>query len=138
MAYTSYDQYLENEIMSADPMKLVRILYRAAIEATASARHHLRTGAIRERSRQISRASGILNELAQSLDHQQGGEISRTLAELYAYMQTRLMEANSRQMDAPLEEVEKLLSTLLEAWCEMPSSSPPRAKHTYEPVSGLG
>ena len=51
-----------------------------------------------------------------SLDHEQGGQISRSLASLYSYMQERLIEANSKQAAPPLMEVEQLLSTLLEAW----------------------
>jgi flagellin-specific chaperone FliS len=52
------------------------MLYRGAIEATGAAMLNLAAGAIRERSRQIMRAWRILHELAQSLDHQRGGEIS--------------------------------------------------------------
>lgn len=80
------------------------------------ARRHLAQGAIRERSKQIGRARQILRELSASLDRERGGELSPRLAGLYAYMQTRLMEANSRQLDAPLQEVERLLSDLSEAW----------------------
>ncbi len=133
MAKTTYDNYLETEILNADPVKLVRMLYRAATEAVTAARRHLRAGAIRERSREISKASAILNELAQSLDHKQGGDISRNLAELYAYMQQRLIEANRQQTDPPLAEVESLLSTLLAAWCALPSS-----EHMLDPVTLAG
>ena len=55
-------------------------------------------------------------ELATSLDHERGGEISQRLALLYDYIQRRLLEANLQQSDAPLAEVLGLLSTLSEAW----------------------
>ena len=42
--------------------------------------------------------------------------ISRGLVEIYAHIQTRLIEANSRQIDPPLAEVEQLLGVLQEAW----------------------
>ena len=113
---TIHNQYMEAEVMNADPIKLVRLLYRGAIEAVAQARRQLATGAIRERSRSIIKAWEILLELTRSLDHGQGGDLSRNLASLYAYMQTRLMEANSQQADGPLKEVEGLLTTLLEGW----------------------
>lgn len=111
-----YKKYLEVEVMCADPVKLISLLYRGALEAVGAARRDLEAGAIRERSRQISKASEIISELLHSLDHTRGGEISRTLAELYVYMQGRLIESNSKQIDAPLAEVEKLLLTLLEGW----------------------
>ncbi len=108
--------FLETEVLNADPVKLVNLLYRGAIEAVGSARRHLASGAIRPLSKEITKAWEILRELLQSLDHSKGGEISQNLAGLYAYMQTRLMEANSQQSDAPLREVEGLLNTLSEGW----------------------
>ena len=135
MANTVHGAYLEAEILSADPVKLVTILYRAAIEAVGAARQHLKAGFIRERSRRITKASEIIHELRRSLDHNQGGEISRSLAELYEYMQTRLIEANTKQIDPPLAEVEKLLSTLLDAWhAATPVAAPRPVEPAYVPV----
>jgi flagellar protein FliS len=134
MAYTIYNQYLESEVMTADPVKLVCMLYRGAIEATAAARRHLRAGEIRERSRQITRAFEILQELSQSLDPAQ--EISIRLSDLYAYMQSRLLEANVKQIEEPLAEVENLLSTLLEGWRgAVPAAAPVQDPASYQPVS---
>jgi flagellar secretion chaperone FliS len=94
----------------------VRLLYQAALAAVRDARRHLAAGNIRERARAITRAGDILFELAGSLDHERGGEISPRLAHLYDYMQRRLTDANLRQQDQPLTEVLGLLTTLAEAW----------------------
>ena len=134
MPNSIYDTYLEAEVLGADPVKLVHMLYRGAIEAVGAARRHLAAGAIRERSRQIMRAWHILQELTQSLDHAAGGEISRSLAELYGYMQTRLMDANMRQADAPLREVESLLTSMAESWQTTLSAVRP-VPDAYKPVS---
>ena len=128
MAYNIQHKYLENEIFQADPVKLVRILYRGAIDAVDAARVHLRNGAIRERSRQITKALEILHELLRSLDHNRGGTISRSLADLYVYMTKRLIEANCKQIDPPLAEVSQLLATLLEAWTSVPAATVPEAR----------
>jgi flagellar secretion chaperone FliS len=133
-AYSNFDRYLETEVFSADPLKLVCMLYRGAVEATAAARRHLQARQIRERSGQILRAHSILQELNRSLDPQYA-QISRPLAELYAYMQNRLLEANSKQIDAPLEEVERLLSTLLEGWKSLAPIAQAAAAEEYQPVS---
>jgi len=113
---TIHNQYLEAEVMNAGPVKLVRLLYRGAIDAVVLAQRHLASGAIRERSKSITKAWEILLELNQSLDHGRGGVLSQNLASLYTYMQTRLMEANSLQSERPLKEVAGLLNTLLEGW----------------------
>lgn len=133
MTYTNHDRYLETEVLNADPVKLVGMLYCAAIEATSSARRHLKAGAIRERSRQIMKAWEIIVELSRSLDHTRGGEISRSLNQLYAYLQRQLLEANRLQTDAPLAEVEQLLTTLNQAWAILRIAPQPPERH--EPVT---
>jgi flagellar protein FliS len=134
MAYSNYSKYLETEVFSADPVKLVCMLYRGAIEATGAARRHLKDRQIRERSREIMRAVEILRELTRSLDpHYE--QISRPLRDLYTYMQARLLEANAKQIDPPLAEVEQLLSTLLEGWKSAVPAAPLVASEAYEPMS---
>jgi flagellar biosynthetic protein FliS len=73
-------------------------------------------------------------ELIRSLDHSQGGDLSRNLASLYTYMQKRLMEANSQQSDQQLQEVETLLNTLLDGWQQVTaqhSAPPARSAQAY-------
>jgi flagellar secretion chaperone FliS len=115
--YTNlHKNYLESEIMSAGPVKLVELLYRGAIDSVAAARGSLQNGDIMGRSRKISKAVAILNELARSLDHSKAEDLSRRLAELYDYMARRLNDANFQQTEAPLIEVNGLLNVLIEAW----------------------
>jgi flagellar protein FliS len=116
MWQNAHDAYLEERILSADPVELVHLLYEASITAVGDARRHLAAGDIRARARSISKACEILAELTSSLDHEQGGEISRRLAQLYGYMHRRLLEANFQQSDNPLAEVAGLLATLAEGW----------------------
>lgn len=109
-------RYLEAEVLTADPVKLVSLLFRGANEAVAAARRHLRNGQILERSARIVQAHEIVQALSRSLDHDAGGEVSHNLAALYAYIQMRLLEANTSQTDSPLSEAENLLALLAEAW----------------------
>jgi len=129
-----HDAYLEEQILSADPLELIRVLYQEATRAVRKARGHLAAGEIAARARTITHAYRVLSELNRSLDHQRGGDVSRRLAGMYAYMMRRLLEANSQQSDEPLAEVLGLLATLSEAWdglrptaaadAEIPVSSP--------------
>jgi flagellar protein FliS len=127
-----YRHSLESEVLSASPVELVCILYRAAIDSIVQARVHLRDGEIESRSRSISKASAIITELATSLDTGAAGNVGRSLAELYDYLQRRLTEANLKQADEPLAEAEKLLSTLLDGW--MNCSSEPGAEELDIPL----
>ncbi len=132
MATTACDAYLESKIFSADPVELVQILYRGALEAVGSARRRLQQGDVAGRSREISRAMAILAELMLSLDRKAGGPLAHNLLELYDYMQRRLIEAHAEQAEAPLAEVGRLLATLLEGWLHCR----PAAEHA-EPVEEL-
>jgi flagellar protein FliS len=116
MRTNRYQDNLDHEVSAASPVRLIQLLYRGALDSIASARRHLKSGDIRGRSRAISKAMAIVTELALSLDHRSGGDLSKNLAELYAYAETLLIKANTEQSDRPLAEAELLLSTLLEAW----------------------
>jgi flagellar protein FliS len=116
-------RYVENEVLSADPLGLVRLLYAGALDAVGQAREHLAAGRIRERSHSINRAMQIVAELQGSLDPERGGAIAQSLAELYAFVQGRLIQANARQ-DAPaLDDAARILSTLYEGWKQISGGS---------------
>ena len=129
--HNAYANSLDDEILAADPVKLVRLLYEGALESVEAARKCVFAGDIAGRSRNISKAVAILNELALNLDHNQGGEISRSLAELYEYMIRQLNEANFQQAEAPIAEVAGLLRTLEEAWRQCEVSRPNTVPAVY-------
>jgi flagellar protein FliS len=135
---SGHDAYLESRVLAADPVELVNLLYQACIQAVREARCYLAAGKIAERSREINKACAIVIELATSLDHERGGDISQRLALLYDYMQRRLLQANMQQSDAPLEDVLGLLTTLSEAWAGVgklepkPAAESPRSQPAPE------
>jgi flagellar protein FliS len=114
-------------------MELVRLLYQGCTAAVKDARRYLAAGDIAERSRAITKAWEILTELTGSLDHTRAGELSGRLAQLYDYMQRRLLDANMQQADAPLVEVLGLLSTLSEAWDGVKTEAPAAAAAATSP-----
>src|SRR5450432_457848 len=128
-----HDAYLESRVLTADPIELINLLYQACTQAVREARRHLAEGRIVERSQQINKACEVVIELASSLDHKRGGEISQRLALLYDYMLRRLLEANMQQIDAPLADVLGLLSTLSEAWVGVrkPEEKPAAAESAW-------
>jgi flagellar protein FliS len=116
MPTNRYQDHWEDEILTANPVHLIQLLYRGALDSITSARRYLKLGDIRARSRAISKAMAIVTELSLSLNHPAGGDVSKNLDELYGYAQKLLIQANAEQSDPPLAEVERLLSTLMEAW----------------------
>ena len=111
-----YQAYVEASLTSGGPLQLVIAMYEAAVAAIGQARHCLASGDVWGRNREINKANDLLTELLVSLDFEKGGEISLNLQNLYAYLLGRLLEAHTRQLDAPLAEAEKLMGTMLEGW----------------------
>src|SRR5258708_3920004 len=97
--------YLEQMILSASPVELVRILYQRAITSVRDAREHLRSRLIAERCTSINATYAVLLELTGSLRDVPASDLTERLKGLYGYMQGRLIEANTNQADQPLAEV---------------------------------
>jgi len=140
MRQNFYRTYVQAEILNADPIKLVCLLYRGALERVAEARQCQKRGDIAGRSRAVSRATAIINELMLSVDRQQGAEIAGNLIELYDYIVRCLNEGNFRQTDEPFQEAENLLGTLASAWeeCVGGTSGTAGADALYAPVCYAG
>ena len=116
MPSNPYAAYFEASLLTAEPIELVRILYRTALESVRNARTFLADGDIPARSKAVAKCIDILHELSFSLRHENEPALARNLVELYDYMQRRLLVANLGQSGEPLEEVESLLATMSEAW----------------------
>jgi flagellar secretion chaperone FliS len=128
-----YQNYLDQEVLSASPLRLIQLLYGGALESIAAARRSLRQRDIRARTRAINKAIGILNELSRALNYEADRQLSRNLAGLYGYIVRLLIEANLKQMEAPLAEAEGLLSTLAEAWKACAPLAPERGFLASDP-----
>ena len=123
MSTNPYDTYLEATVLSADPIELVRILYRTAIDSVHNARMYLAAGEVGARSRAISKAVAVLVELTFCLKSDADPRLARNLTELYDFMQRRLLAANFEQTDGPLVEVAHLLENLSGAWEKVDTGS---------------
>ncbi|MCZ2148352.1 MAG: flagellar export chaperone FliS [Bryobacterales bacterium] len=133
MSYNSpYENYVELKVLSASPLELVTMLYRAAIDSIEEARRGLATGESKRRAGSVARACDVIVELTQSLNHEQGGELSRNLLELYDYILRRIHESNREGDDAGFREAIQLLSTLLEGWQSIESSMDATAAKVLE------
>lgn len=132
--------YLETQILSADPIELVQILYEHAILAVQEARRQLLAGDIAARSKAVSKCVAILGELEGSLDHKTGGALSQELARLYDYLQAQLTRGNFQQKDEPFGIVESLLQTLAEGWRAIGTApvDPPAPQPEYSNLSMNG
>ncbi|MDE2343430.1 MAG: flagellar export chaperone FliS [Betaproteobacteria bacterium] len=111
------DVGMETNVSSADPHKLILLLYQGALLAIASARNHMLRKEIALKGKSVSHAITIIDEgLKASLNQEAGGDLAGNLASLYEYMSRRLLQANLENDPAILDEVSGLLTELRSAW----------------------
>jgi flagellar protein FliS len=107
----------ETGVMTADPHKLILMLFEGARLAVTDAKLHLQHKEIAAKGEAISKAIMIIDHgLKASLDVNAGGEMAEKLYALYDYMTSRLLIANLRNDLKALEEVGRLLAELHGAW----------------------
>ncbi|MCE7913432.1 MAG: flagellar export chaperone FliS [Nitrosomonas sp. PRO4] len=108
---------VETSVQSADPHKLILMLFEGAQEALAKAKLHMHRNEIAEKGQMISKAIMIIDHgLKASLDMNAGGDIAIKLQALYEYMAHRLLVANIQDDIEIINEVDGLLFELHDAW----------------------
>lgn len=108
---------VETSIESANPHRLILMLFEGVQEALAKAKLHMQHNEIAEKGQMISKAIMIIDHgLKASLDMNAGGDLAIKLLELYDYMMHRLLVANIQNNVEIINEIYKLLSELYSAW----------------------
>lgn len=133
MISNPYSGQLEQQVLCADPIELVGIMFEHLVASVMEARRSLLAGDRVARGRSIAKALGLLGELSRSLDVQQGGELARTLQQLYAFVADRLVQAQTLQLERPLSEAAQTLRPLRDAWKELDHS---RSSEMLLPLPG--
>jgi flagellar protein FliS len=104
-------------VATATPHRLIEMLFEGAMDALAQARGALRSGQVEVKVRALSRATRIVDEgLRAALDLRDGGELAADLHALYGYLTMRLTTANLRNDETAIDECQRLLVPLQDAW----------------------
>jgi flagellar protein FliS len=113
-----FNRYQSNQVTTASPEQLLIMLYDGAIRFVRQATEAMATGERVRKLESISKAMGIVAELANTLDHEVGGEIAENLDALYHFMIRELTQANLKNDADKLKVVEGLLCDLRETWMQ--------------------
>jgi len=116
---TSYHAYQRNMYETASPHKLILLLYNAAITNIQRAEKALDDKKIEDSNRYNLKAQEIIYELMACLNEEQGGQIAQNLKQIYFYCANQLVQANVHKDRSLLEEVERLIDELRQAWQEI-------------------
>lgn len=108
---------IETGVESADPHKLILMLFEGAQQALAKAKLHIQHNEIAAKGEMITKAIMIIDHgLKASLDINAGGDLALQLLSLYEYMTSRLLTANLQNDVQIINEINGLLSELHSAW----------------------
>ena len=110
------NQYRQMSIKTANRGQLLIMLYEAAIKYVKKASECIERKDMAGKGAAIVKAHDIVNELTNTLDFEVGGQIAKDLERLYFFMTDQLIKANLENKKEPLQQVQKLMETLLGGW----------------------
>lgn len=108
------DQYLEQKIMTAKPEELTMMLYDGMVKFLKQSILYNDQENIQKTHNTIMRAQAIINELNITLREEY--DVSTNLRQMYAYMNSRLIDANLEKETNILEEVLGFAEELRDTW----------------------
>lgn len=114
----AYNTYAQNNVGIESPQKLVEMLYEGILRFNMQAKRAIEIDDIEKRTYWINRSTAILTELLNTLDMDAEGDLSNYLTGLYTHQLQELSRANSENSVERVNEVNKVIKGLLEAWRE--------------------
>ena len=111
------DVQVDTGVTGASPHRLVEMLFEEFIASCNRARGAIQARNVPDKGRAIGRAVRIVEEgLRAGLDLKDGGDLARTLQDLYGYVSLRLTHANLHNDDAAIAECIALVQPIHDAW----------------------
>ena len=110
-----------DNVADADPHQLISIIFKHILANIAIASGAITRKEIENKGKCITKAIALVGELQDSLDMDQGGEISSGLFELYDYIIRCLLQANLDNDCEKLDEVKTLITEIKEGWDAIPA-----------------
>ncbi|BDI31132.1 flagellar protein FliS [Capsulimonas corticalis] len=114
-----YNQYQRTAVETANPTRLVIMLYDGAIRFLNQVIPAIQAKDYEKKGIYIVKAQMIVAHLQNTLDHTAGGSVAKSLDNIYTRMYHTLTEANLQDAPAKIEEVIYALRELREAWVEV-------------------
>ncbi len=115
----SADQYKQMQIKTANPGKLLLMLYQGAAKFMKLAKKNIKEGKIEASHKNIIKAQNIILELQSTLNKEQGGEIALQLESLYDFIYRELIQANLNKNTKHLDNVIPLVEELFVTYKEI-------------------
>lgn len=114
------ETYRRQQVETASPMQLVRMLYDAMLQSTREAKEALEAKQYDVANDRLLHAQRIVEELDHAVDEDRGGEIAHNLRRLYDFLNQRLTYVNITKSIAALEDTYAVMESMHEMWSSVP------------------
>ncbi len=113
----AYNTYAQNNIGVESSEKLIEMLFEGILRFNVQAKHAIKNEDIEKKTYWINRSTAIFTELINTIDFNQG-DVSHYLNGLYSYQMQQLALANIENSCEKLDEVNKVVKGMIDAWRE--------------------
>lgn len=103
-------------VAGADAHQLVLILFDEALAELRAAGRAIERADLAARSQHLTRAATIIAALDYSLDHARGGDVAKSLSQVYAFARARIASAARRNDASAAEAAASALAEIAAAW----------------------
>jgi len=134
MTKQGYEHYFQQDILTASPQKIVYMLYDRAIFQLKEAIKAIDNNDIEKRFNCNKKAFEIIAHMWQTLDMEQGGDVSANLEKLFSYALRRLPDVDIKNDPEPAQEVINLLQPICDSWKELADNPEMAQKAAQEAV----
>ncbi len=115
--------YLQNMVETANPIRLVIMLYDKAINCVDEAIETMESGledvdSVKRKAENLTKVMDILIVLKASLDEEKGKEIAKNLNEIYDVLIDEVVRINISNDLESLKKLREVLAELRDAWEE--------------------
>ncbi len=121
MTYGSGVQaYTTTQVATTSSQKqLIVMAYDGVLRFLRQALEHMEKGEIEAKHTKLTKARAVIQELASTLNLEEGGEIARNLWNLYMFFMQKITEANFTGDPSHVEGILPAVQELRDAWAEM-------------------
>lgn len=113
-AQSAHQAYKNNSVSTASPGELTLMLYNGCLKFLGKAKVAITENNIHEKNVNLQKAQKIIQELMVTLN--MNVEISKSMMQMYEYMNHRLIEANVKNDVQAIEEVESYALEFRDTW----------------------
>ncbi|MBD7943028.1 flagellar export chaperone FliS [Psychrobacillus sp. FSL K6-2684] len=113
-AQSVHQAYKNNSVSTASPGELTLMLYNGCLKFLGKAKIAVAEKNIQEKNTNLQKAQKIIQELMMTLN--MDIEVSKSMMQMYEYMNHRLIEANMKNDTAIIEEVEAYVLDFRDTW----------------------